>query len=364
MLPSGRIGIRIGGGSVFSLRTELFLLLIPILLLESKQSLAVTQTVTATLQSQDLTGNIDPGNLTGPTQLSELTQSLRYKLDDLESLPSLTISGGLDRVQPDYSSYLVTERDGTQVPLSDLTPDVPAYAGALNLDWTSGSHNASLAWAGALTQSPFALQSLTLGYAESFYNKTTTVGARFTYFTLDQPDDFYIDENLVTEERPTLIHGTEAVAYVDQVFTERWKGDLELMSGTRVEDRPRNVGATLKQGYAVTDRLFGQLAFTRIAELTSEPLLNERGYFSLDAAELTFTVEPVVDLLLSASYGLVVEGENDPRSGRQAQVGSDQYGLGAQYRRGAWSWESKAGYRVTNTGLYDLGIEGGLSWQI
>jgi hypothetical protein len=119
----------------------------------------------------------------------------------------------------------------------------------------------------------------------------------------------------------------------------------------------------LKQAYAATDRLFlrGEVAAT--SELRSG-LKNERGYFSLRSGELGLTYEPVVDLLLSTSYAVVAEREEDSRSGRRVQVASDQYGLAAQYRRGSWTVGSRASYRIANTGLEETGLEGSVAWQL
>ena len=338
------------------------LITVLILLPFESAALAETQSVTTLVGLQNISGTIDPANLTGQTQTSQVHQSIQYQIEGV--LPGLAVSGAINRVEPDYSSYLTTGRDGTQASLASRVGNSDEYSGSFGMDWNSGPHGASLRWDGALNGSPFAIQSLTAGYVETFYNKTTSIGAKVSVFQLSQPENFFIDSDFVTQARPTLIHGNQASACLEQVLTERWKGDLEFSSGIREEDRPRNLGATIKQGYALTDRLFSQMVLSDIQELRSEALKNERGYFSLRAAELALTFEPVVDLLLSSSYGYVVESESDPRSGREVQVGSDQYGLGVKYRRGAWSYESKAAYRLTNTGLYDLGIEGGLTWRI
>jgi hypothetical protein len=201
-------------------------------------------------------------------------------------------------------------------------------------------------------------------YTEGFYEKTTLIGARAGAYLARQPDSFYIDVDYVTRERPQLIHGNELALLCDQVLTDRWKAGVELSTAEREEDRPRNVGAALRTAYALADRWFAKLDLERIDELTSQPLKDERGYFTLSAAELALTYEPWVDVLITPSYAWVLEDENDPRTGREVRVGSDQYGLGLRYRKGAWDFELKTAYRVTNTDLTDVMMGGGLTWRI
>jgi hypothetical protein len=148
------------------------------------------------------------------------------------------------------------------------------------------------------------------------------------------------------------------------VITEKWKSDVELSTGIRIEDRPRNIGGTIKQSYALTDRLFARLAVTRIEELTSYPLLDDRGYFTLNAAEISGSIEPIIDFLISVSYAYVIENEANPVTGQDLQVGSDQYGLAFKYRKGKLGADLNGSAKLTNTNISDISVGGGISWQI
>jgi hypothetical protein len=331
---------------------------------------AAVQTVSTQVSGQSVQGTVDPGNLLGQTQVSLFRQTLGYKAEGVGQ--GFTLSSALTTTQPDYSNYLVIQKNGAQIPLSQLLAGGSSGSGssgtelsaAASMAWDSGPRSASLSWLGNVNSSPFAVQALTASYTEGFYEKTTLLGARASAYTARQPDSFYIDTAFVTRERPQLIHGNELAVFVDQVLTERCKVGAELSTADREEDRPRNVGGVLRGAYAFTDRVFGQLALTRIDELRSQPLLDERGYFTLSAAELSLTYEPWVDVLISPSYGWVLEDENDPRTGSEVRVGSDQYGLGLRYRRGAWDFELKSAYRATNTDLTDVMLGGGVTWRI
>ena len=325
---------------------------------------AMLQSVSTLVTGQSIQGNVDPGSLLGQTQVSLFSQTLQYKAEGIGH--GLTVLSAITTTQPDYSNYLVTQRDGTTVPLSQALGGNPLseLSASAGISWDAGPHSAQVSWLGNLNSSPFAVQAVSASYAEGFYEKTTLIGAHVTAYTAAQPDSFYIDTDFVTRERPQLIHGNEVAATCDQVLSERFKAGLELSTADREEDRPRNIGAVLRSAYAATDRLFARLALTRIDELRSQPLLDERGYFTLSAAEFSLTYEPWVDVLISPSYAWVIEDEDDPRTGSQVRVGSDQYGLDLRYRRGGWDFDLKSAYRATNTNLTDVVLGGGVTWRI
>jgi hypothetical protein len=333
------------------------------ILMAASPSFAFIETVKSSVSVQSLSGTLDTQNTLGvQNSVSQVQQNLEFDLEGLQK--NFTISGSMTRAEPDYSGYLVTLHDGSEVPLSSQAGTAEEYSASSHLSWNQGAHSASLGWTGNVDPSPFWQQSVDLSYTETFFNKTTAVGVKASAGTLKQPVDYFVDLNFVTEQRPMLIHANSFSVIADQVITERYKIEAEADTGDREEDRPRNLGASLRQTYALTDRLFARLDLSRIAELHSEPLLNERGYFRLTSAEGFLTWEPVIDFLATCSYGYVVENESDPRTGREVQVGSDQFGLGLRYRRGAWSYQTKAAYRVSNTAIHDSFVEGGLEWQI
>jgi hypothetical protein len=300
--------------------------------------------------------------LPADSRVSRFEQTVRY-VDEGVGGP-WTFSGSLTHAQPDYSSYWITQKGGDAVALSALDPVRDEFVGALSASWDSGPHSVRLDWAGNVSASPFLTETLTASWSEAFVEKTTVLGVKAQRFVTEQPLSYFIDGNFQTRARPTVVHGWGVSALWDQAVSERYKFGWELSGGAREEDRPRNLGLTLRQAYALADRAFAQLELSRLQELRSDPLLDERGYFALSAAELSFTFEPWVDLLITPSYSYVVENEDGRADGSSLQVGSDQYGLGFRYRRGRWGVEAKGAYRVTNTQLHDLSAGGGVTWQI
>ena len=297
------------------------------------------------------------------TNISHQQEKLIYQIEGVAT--HFTLSGSMAATQPDYSSLLLRARDGNTTPLSALYPSGRTeFTGEIALDYLRGSHRATLGWLGDLSSSPYSRELARVAYHEGFFNQSTILGVRAAYLGQNQPVDFFINRDFKNQQRATYVHANEIAASVEQILTSRWKTSLEISTSKREEERPRNVGVSLQQAYAITDRLFSRLTLTRISELTSDALRDERGYFSLQSAELAVTIEPIYDLLISASYGLVVEREVDPRVDSETQIGSDQYGLGVSYSRGNWKLNIKPVYRVSNSKVANLTISGGFTWQI
>ena len=74
--------------------------------------------------------------------------------------------------------------------------------------------------------------------------------------------------------------------------------------------------------------------------------------------------EPVYDLLLSASYNLVIEKETDSRRSYVRQVGSDQLGARIKYAFQKFDVSVDGAYRLTNENVDEFSIGGAFTWNI
>jgi hypothetical protein len=325
---------------------------------------ALVQTVNLSSQYESISGTPDPSSiLSGPSSaLSQTRETLGYKLEDV--FQNFTVSGTVVNAAPDYSQYLVISKTGNPEPLSNLVQTGNEFSASFATTYAKSSTLATLGWNGSLNQSPFAAQTFNAAAIEGFYNKSTLLGVSLIYGFQDQPESYYIDSDFHSQARPVLLHSLILGTNWDQILTERWKLSLSLSTGTRYEDRPRNIGLSLKQAYALSDRIFCQFTLSDIQELHSEPLKDERGYFSIHTAQLDVTFEPWIDFLITPSYAYVIEGENNPDPGSLFQIGSDQVGLSLGYRKNRLGLNLKTAYRRTNTSLSDLFLDGGVTWQI
>jgi hypothetical protein len=329
------------------------------------EALALQQEVSSTYTLNSTTGVIGQTSLVGPAsgRISSNNENFGYKIDGL--LSQITLSGGLTLTQPNYSGYLLRDAQGNNQSLSSAQIHATEIAASQTLEWSHGIHTANIAWTGTLNQSPFSFQSGTASYQIGLFQKATLFGIRATYLRQEQPVDYFINNRTFQNQaRPRVIHATEFVGTYEQILTDRWKFYVDLSTAYRMEERPRNFGLTVAQGYALTNFLSVQLKAARFVEQRSDSLLNERGYFSLTSGELAVTVEPIYDLLISATYGLLLEREFEPTNGAETQVATDQYGIGLRYPIRKVEIRVQGGLGLTNTSYQTLNVSGGLTWKI
>jgi hypothetical protein len=332
------------------------------MLLTSLQSYAFRQTFSSTYEVRKQGGHPDVFDLR--RRVESETQSLRLG-HAAEGLPFGFSTFTTFKVESaDYSSVLLTDSAGLQRPLSDSYPQTLEASVDLEAQVNRGSRQLNLGLFGNLSRSPYARQGLRVGFRQNFFNQSTALGLKVLAFAENQPQSYFLNSNLQWSERPRQTPASEVSAFLEQTFTESWKGMIELSSAKRVGERPRNVGVSLSQAYAVNDRLFARVQLRHYSELRSESLVNERGYFDLNSLELSATAEPLVDLLFTASYAFVVEREWTPWDNKVLQVGSDRYGLALRYALRQVEVDLQTSYGETNTRAYDFQMTGGLTWQI
>jgi hypothetical protein len=326
---------------------------------------AIQQEVSSTYSLSSASGSAGQTSLTGPAsgRISSNSENFGYRIQGL--LSQLTLSGGVTLTQPDYSNYLLRDALGQNRSLSASQVNLTEIVGVQSFEWSGGAHTTNLFWSGSLNQSPFSYQSGTASYQISLFEKATLIGVRATYLRQEQPADYFINNRTFQNQaRPRVIHASEFVGTYEQLLTDRWKMYFDLSTAYRMEERPRNVGITLGQGYALTSHVTLQAKAARFMELRSDPLLNERGYFSLTSGELALTFEPIYDLLITTSYGLLVEREFEPSTGAETQVATDQFGLGVRYPIRNIELRLQGSLGLTNTTYQILNFAGGLTWKI
>ncbi len=286
--------------------------------------------------------------------------SLGFKLNGLEQY--YTAQTLLKTTRPDYSTTVL--HNSSMVPQSMSNPNDLEYNIDFQLGWSKGPRGISFGYISGINESPYKLDFGSLRYFESFYEKSTILEIELRMLSQKSPDDFFVDRDFKVKERPQRIHASEAILGWEQIISEKYKLRLQARAGQRKEDRPPQFGYSLGQAYAFSDQFFAKLNLEHVQESRNASLQNERGYFSASSARAEFTIEPIYDFLLSASYALGVEFEEDPRVNSKTRIGSDQYGLGARYSTGAFVFDLSGNYTVTNSPTRSLSIKGGLQWTI
>ena len=322
----------------------------------------MSQTFYTSVEADVRNGALDVSDLGRKFNVSAFSQQLGYRIDNLAG--PLSVQGFITSSQPDYSSVLIQDAQGQSKPLSESSTTLVEWSSELSADLSLGTHLLSVTLGGTLSESPFTQSRASISYTRSFFNQTTAVSLSATYLNQAQPKSFYFDSNFRLLQRPLNIYGNELVLSADQVFTENWKGRWSLTTAERQNERPRNWGTSVVQAYALTDRLFSELRLNYATEGRSQTLLNERGYFDQWGFKTQLSYEPIYDLLLSVSYGQVIERESDPRDGTVLQVASDQYGIGVSYQFPTLLISLSTGYIESNTNIYNYTFNGGLTWRI
>ncbi len=325
-------------------------------------ALALQQSVMTAYTMTEVSGSpsLSSGLAASPVGTSQ--ESLNYRIDGIQKY--FNYAGGVSVRQPNYGNFIVRDRTGQEHTLRELGNTGNEIASDQTIEAVVGDHRATLGWSGLLSASPLGYHALNASYQHGFFGKSTLLGVQLTYLNQQQPETYFIDRDLRSRSRPRVIHGNEAVVTLDQVLSERWKMSLDLSTAERTEERPRNIGVTLGQAYALANRLTVQGRARRFAELRGQSLKNERGYFTMSQGEIGLIYEPVYDLLVSASYGLGVESEHNPDTGIDQIAASDQYGLGVKYSFRDYEILAQGSLNQGNTSYQSSSFTGGFTWKL
>lgn len=295
-----------------------------------------------------------------------LTNSLR----NTYSYQSSRVSGvlgslGLVQIIPDYSNYVIL--DGTtkrQRSLSETESEKQEFIAAPYLQYKKGDLELSSSLGLQLGPSPFARNGGSGLISYAFLSESTKLSLELSRFVQNMPLNYFRDGDRRLRQRPTKILISQTRAFLDQILSSNLKGRLELSSAKRRNERPRQYGGELSFAYAFKDNLFAQTSFSHHFERKNQQLLDERGYFKLWGGNVSLTSEPYYDVLLTLSYALTIEREFLPQQVKTVQRGIDQYLAGIRFEWLSANWDISAMYAQSNTKDKNLGINGGLSWEI
>src|SRR5579883_2249647 len=170
---------------MYRLRPLIFLLVI------SLKAEAISQKLTSSLEHQASTGAVATSDPNQRDRVSNESQSLSYFVGELKEHFDLQTSVVFK--QPDYHQFLIQRADGSTFPLSDLYPSPVETTAEARAGYNQGPHKIYIDYLGTVTDSPFALQSGTLGVEEGFYNQSTVVGLKFTAMQQNQPQSYFIN---------------------------------------------------------------------------------------------------------------------------------------------------------------------------
>lgn len=271
-------------------------------------------------------------------------------------------SGSMIQAKNDYSAYILQAEDGSESVLSSSF-DEPETSGSVNATFTSSRYTLSADRNQTLSSSPLksAVNSFTAGM--SFNEQLTHVRIQHGFGQLTQPKTYFTDLRTAQRRvRPEQIQIQSSAISLDHVLTERIK-IRTLIDFNEKSDRPSSLGYQLGAALAIDSKNFLRSDFAYASENQMQALKDERGYFDLLSAEFTYSRYINYDWIISASYALVVEKENNPQALRHDRMASDLYSLRSTYDSGRWSAGVNLQQLLSNVEYQSASYGGHFSWS-
>ncbi|MCB9092020.1 MAG: hypothetical protein H6620_05620 [Halobacteriovoraceae bacterium] len=314
-------------------------------------------------QFQDVSEELDLASGLFRNEYSGQTSTMTFVGDGMKDNYDLSLS--LKRSETDYGNVFVNDAGMNEVPLENISENTVEYDTTVNAKWRVGAgYSLILNQSVPLSRKYFKEYSTSLGVEKSFYNDTTILGINQNYSDQERPSNYYRDANALPTASATTIIRRQSQMYWDQIISEYVKLNSNLLYSQKTEERPRNYGISQKLGVAFNDQLFGKIGYSYLTEDKGDPLLNDQGYFENQVYSAEVIFEPIFDTLLSFSYDLIIETNEDPRTDAKSRVGVDQYGMAVDYTWDKYTSFLKLNAVQSNTNVEIFTVSGGLEWVI
>lgn len=328
----------------------------------STSAFAASGTVQTNVSVTSLKGDVSGISRDLNTNMTSLQTA--FVLTSPTLFETTTAQASVVAVKPDYSQFLIRERSGTVRPLMAGREAPMEYQAGAAVSFSKGPWLASADHAGSANQTPLPFRSTKVAAEYGLWERGTVFGFSLLHRVDQRPEIFFIDRDYVNRSRPVTLTSQIFEASYEQVLSERAKILILARNGQRFEDRPQNYGAEARAFYSLSDRWGIKAAAGRIEEESSSRLRDEQGRFRVTWGELEATYEPIYGLLLSGSYGQVVEDEDDRMDGRSLRYGTDLYALLARYRTRKATFQALVRTGFSNTGATMNTYSGGVTWEL
>lgn len=271
---------------------------------------------------------------------------------------------GFERTKADYNRYLLTDRLGNQTELAKSF-DRPEHAVRIGASAFLGQTTLLLDGSKTMGQSPFR------GYAGTFGLNHELLGSGTKFlFTLSRSDyaapaSYYIDpDNFATRKRPERNLENRASVGAEQIFSETTKARIKVFAADKTNARPLQRGAEIGLAKAVSDSasLIGTLGLAR--EKRSDPLLDDRGFFGANWAQIEFRLQPSYRWEFAAKLGTILETESARGRLPKRRVGTDSLGLSAKTQWKFGEISANALGALSNTGYSAYTFGGNFTWYL
>lgn len=261
----------------------------------------------------------------------------------------------------DYSNYSIQDSLGnTHFLNSDF--DKNETSGLLAVELTKGIYGLSLSQISQIGDSPFRSNQTEFSSYILLNQGLSQIGFSLSNGKTSQPQNYYTElSSGILTPRPSKISSNSIGVYLDQTISELWKTNIRIETSTKT-DRPRSLGLVNRHALALSSRDFANVELAYYAESTNENLRDERGYFTLNSAETSYSRYLTYDLSLDVAYGLIVEKEDNPQNQKIGQFASDVLSVGIAYQGKTWRGEFNTQKLNSNIAFNYINYGGNISW--
>ena len=291
--------------------------------------------------------------------------SVNVSANDIRLSDNFSISLGLTSQYFDGEEIFFFDRRGNQNPIKSLGVEPFQWSPNVTLSYDLAENLTLSTNAGtSLNNSILGSSSVGVGLITSFANKSTVLGLNANYRQQNSPASTYVNENNQPTPLPTERNILDTTLSIEQHLHKNLKIGLEGQYVHHNEIRSDTIAIKPSIYTALTSRAFANVRYEFYKDIKNHTPVDGRGYLDMQVYHIGLTLEPVYDLLVSLSYDMIVEREENIIRRKIEKVGADQFGLGFMKIGEEIDLSFKGA--VTNSSTYALGyqIEGGMTWRL
>ena len=181
----------------------------------------------------------------------------------------------------------------------------------------------------------------------------------------EYPAGFYVDPLFRTRTVPEEYRQTTTGISFSQAINSKVKLGGQLRLTDHHSYRPSSLQARAAVKYALKSWAFLGFSAQHATDINekTEPL-DGSGFYQWTALQSEASFEPMLDLILSASYAWILEHETSAGNTRTAKLGADQVGLKAQYTFSQITVDAGGSVLWHSTKARRAAFQGGVTWTL
>lgn len=286
-------------------------------------------------------------------EVSVLTSSER-------SASGLRISGGLIQTRNDYANYLIYSRDGKESSLGSSFSGLERQAKG-SVDYKNKWFGLNVGYGATIGTTPFMSRQWHISESNQLWDGFSTLSFEFQQNQKSQPLSYYTDPGSAARVAyATQITSRNSSIAWEQIMSENWRARWKTSFLTQTS-RPFSLGNELFQSFALDQSNFLMLDLSKYSD-SHGAILDDRGYFDVKSMDLKYSHYLNYDWVISGSYGLVVEKEDNRKTSKITQLATDVFAVNLGYEGKAWKFEISPQYTQSNQNYKSYAMNGSMTW--